>query len=396
MAFAIFLILFVSVLFLIGFIVDRERCKAEEKLGERKRKRALSTNRIYYQTLVDKSYNLALKDIDRDGREEAFGMMEKAISINPNCSYAYIYYARILSFENISFSQRVYSADCKKALELIQKAYELDPENGNVFVVWGIVLLSLKNNTESEIKAEKLSKEAECKFGKAIELDPSLSEAHFYIGMIYDDNFYTTGSEYAMHKSIEYYQRAVELSPHDSHYQNCLLNVLQRALNKTGIDSLKRQYLFEQFQNLAEKVVNMSGEYDLEEWSNSLYTYARTMKDINAYVQAVEKLEMAISRLTEDDYKDYDPASEMKFQIILCTIQMARLDNTLSDKVSDIQKRLSELSPFLLYKASYYNSLLKALLADDDALFDKLKGEIEYQTDMYRNESDTEIITLKI
>ena len=116
--------------------------------------------------------------------DSAVKSFQKAISINPNCSYAYI----LVGYEYLA------SEDLSKSISAFLESYKLNPDYKSLF---GISLVAIK-----ECQWEK----AEKYLLKASNLNPKNSVLYYYLAVVYE-------SMERLQDSCTAYSKSIELDP---------------------------------------------------------------------------------------------------------------------------------------------------------------------------------------
>lgn len=98
----------------------------------------------------------------------------------------------------------------KKAIPLLEKLLENDPDNAQLWLNLGAATLG-----NPILAAAEQQQQAIAAFARAIELDPTIPNAAYNIGLIYRDRQERT-------MAIHWFKRALQVNPQDRHAQNIL------------------------------------------------------------------------------------------------------------------------------------------------------------------------------
>ena len=146
--------------------------------------------------IIDKTFNLALKNHQQNKLEEAKNLYNQVLEMNPNHSQAY--YNQGLLFH--TSGQKI------KARKFYEKAIEIDPNNSSAHNNLGLIYGELGDDQ----KAKKF-------YEKAIEIDPNYTDPYNNLGGVFtilrEDQ-----------KAINCYNKAIEINPN-----------LQDAHNNLGV-----------------------------------------------------------------------------------------------------------------------------------------------------------------
>lgn len=124
-------------------------------------------------------------------RKQRIAYLEKAIELNDIYSEAYVELAR----EYMSF-------DDDKAIQLLSKAIEIDPENDDIYDFMGLILSSQPASREKLVESVQY-------YTKAIELNP-------HNGSAYSGRAYSYSELENYDKAIQDYSAAINLAPSNS------------------------------------------------------------------------------------------------------------------------------------------------------------------------------------
>jgi TolB-like protein/Flp pilus assembly protein TadD len=165
---------------------------AERQRAKQKPPESLDTWDLYQRGM----WHLHRRSLGRMDEEllEARAQFEKAIELDPEFAPAYAAYAETIYFNSL-FGFR--DEDLETALKAARKAVELDSDDANAHVALGRIYRLSRNQDAAE---------AENKI--ALELNPSLAEAHHGLGSA----LVHAGKA---QEAIPYIETAIRLSPHD-------------------------------------------------------------------------------------------------------------------------------------------------------------------------------------
>jgi TolB-like protein/Tfp pilus assembly protein PilF len=113
---------------------------------------------------------------NRDDNAAAIELLEKAVRLDPNSAEAHAELARAYRIRGFQFSPQEPEWD-QKALETVNRGLALDPRSAEAHLARGTLVWAPAHGFQHE--------EAIREFRRAIELSPSLDEAHHQLGLVY-------------------------------------------------------------------------------------------------------------------------------------------------------------------------------------------------------------------
>jgi TolB-like protein/Flp pilus assembly protein TadD len=113
----------------------------------------------------------------REGNQEAMGLYEKALSIDPDYALPYTRISNILQMNTDNGWSNNIQADLNTAVELAQKAADLDPQNP--YVHWSLGRASSRLMTPQALEQGIKALE------HAIDLDPTYADAYAFLTILY-------------------------------------------------------------------------------------------------------------------------------------------------------------------------------------------------------------------
>lgn len=130
--------------------------------------------------------------------EKAKGFFEKAIGLDPNFAEAYVGLANVINLQTdqLNNSNPKFDEDYQKSQQFISKALSIDPNLGEAYAARGWIQQRYEWNFA----------EAEKSYLKAIELNPSLTDAYHWLSVTYR-------IQKKQELGLEYAKKAVEIEP---------------------------------------------------------------------------------------------------------------------------------------------------------------------------------------
>ena len=215
--------------------------------------------------------------------DEALKAYDKAISLNPKCSEAYLgkgqtYYEKVLAYyskamENNSTQKIPIPEDTNNSEQAYDKAIELDSKYAEAYYGKG-QLYTQEGENDKAIQS----------YDKAIQLKPNYAEAYFGKGHIFNYNGETD-------QAIQAYDKAIELKPDyaEAYYEKGSLlegtgsNMLANNSTLQGIDTLKQAI------TALDNAIRIKPDY-----ADAYFIKGVSLRELNKYDDAILALDKSI------------------------------------------------------------------------------------------------------